>query len=95
MTEVVDIGGLRVTLADTAGLRDTQDPVEVDGVERSRQRAAVADLVLVVADRCAADRLSTVEYKGLIVANKADLPAAWDETMRSPCRRRRVQGWTT
>jgi tRNA modification GTPase len=78
VTEVVDIGGLRVTLADTAGLRDTQDPVEVYGVERSRQSAAVADLVLVVADR-SKPKVQHVEYKGLTVANKSDLPPAWDD----------------
>jgi tRNA modification GTPase len=78
VTEVGDIAGLRVTLADTAGLRDTQDPVEVHGVERSRQSAAVADLVLVVADR-SKPKFQRVEYKGLTVANKSDLPPAWDD----------------
>jgi tRNA modification GTPase len=51
VTEVVDVDGLRVTLIDTAGLRDTTDPVEVEGVARSRQAIAVADLVLAVDDR--------------------------------------------
>ena len=78
VTEVVDIGGLRVTLADTAGLRDTGDPVEVQGVERSRQSATVADLVLIVVDHSKPMR-QTIEYKGLIVANKSDLPAAWND----------------
>jgi tRNA modification GTPase len=78
VTEVVDIGGLRVTLADTAGLRDTHDPVEALGVERSRQSAAVADLVLVVIDRSQPLRQAT-EYKGLIVASKSDLPPAWHD----------------
>ena len=36
VTEVVDIDGLRVTLVDTAGLRDTDDPVEVEGVARAQ-----------------------------------------------------------
>ena len=80
VTEVVDIGGLRVTLADTAGLRETFDPIEGIGVERSRQTAAVADLVVTVVDR-AAPRSITADYKGLVVANKADLPAAWDDPL--------------
>jgi tRNA modification GTPase len=78
VTEVVDIAGLRVTLADTAGLRETDDPVEVLGVERSRQSAAGADLVLRVVDR-SEPRCLMADYKGLIVANKADLPPAWDD----------------
>jgi tRNA modification GTPase len=79
VTEVVDIAGLRITLADTAGLHETSDPVEVLGVERSRQSAAVADLVLTVIDRSRRRELNA-DYKGLIVASKADLPAAWDDS---------------
>jgi tRNA modification GTPase len=41
-----DLGGLPVTLVDTAGLRDSEDPVEQEGVARARARAAAADLVL-------------------------------------------------
>ena len=78
VTEVVDFCGLRVTLADTAGLRDTLDPAEVHGVERSRQSAAIADLVLMVVDR-SKPKTQMVEYKGLTVANKSDLPPAWND----------------
>src|SRR4029078_5302565 len=46
VTEVVDIEGLRVTLVDTAGLRDTSDPIELEGVERSRHARAASDVVL-------------------------------------------------
>jgi tRNA modification GTPase len=46
VTEVVDLDGLRITLVDTAGLRDAADPVEAEGVSRSMQSVAVADLVL-------------------------------------------------
>jgi tRNA modification GTPase len=77
VTEVVDVEGLRVTLVDTAGLRDARDPIEFEGVERSRQALAISDLVLTVVDR-SRERREITEYKGLIVANKADLPAAWD-----------------
>lgn len=41
-----DLGGLPVTFVDTAGLRDTSDPVELEGMARARRRAAEADLVL-------------------------------------------------
>ena len=41
-----DLGGLPVVLVDTAGLRDTVDPVEAEGVARTRRRIETADLVL-------------------------------------------------
>ena len=46
VTETIDIEGLRVTLVDTAGLRDTDDPIEREGVARAAAAGDVADLVL-------------------------------------------------
>ena len=84
VTETVDLEGLRVTLVDTAGVRDTHDIVESEGVARSVGAAKVADLLLVVCD--ASDRSTfdpalllaeTSKAKMLLVANKSDLPRAW------------------
>src|SRR5262245_3481897 len=85
VTELVDIDGVRVTLVDTAGLRTVRDVVEAEGVERARQSAAVADLVLHVEDRSrprasGIGRPGVDDRKVLCVANKSDLPAAWHES---------------
>jgi tRNA modification GTPase len=42
----LDLAGLPVTFLDTAGIRETDDPVEREGVRRARERAAGADLIL-------------------------------------------------
>ena len=46
----LDLGGWPVTLLDTAGIRESDDPVEMEGVRRARERAQGADLVLWVVD---------------------------------------------
>jgi tRNA modification GTPase len=83
----IPVGGVPVTLIDTAGIRETADPVEREGVRRSREIVAAADLVLFVLDgsRAAseADRAAYEEIAGrphLLLLNKADLPAAEEGT---------------
>jgi tRNA modification GTPase len=68
-TRVV-LGGVPVTLVDTAGLRDATDPIEAEGVRRARSRAAAADLVLTVVE---AGSSFVGDTGGLLVANKSDL----------------------
>ena len=46
----LDLAGYPVTVIDTAGIRETDDPVEQEGVRRARARAAEADLVLWMSD---------------------------------------------
>jgi tRNA modification GTPase len=70
VTEVVDLDGLRVTLVDTAGLREAADIIEAEGVARSAQAQSVADLVLVVVDE---DEPIVVHAKHVVVQNKCDL----------------------
>jgi len=70
VTEAVDIHGVRVTLVDTAGLRDTADAVEAEGVSRSWLAQRAADLVLVVVDE---DDPVTPDAKHFVVQSKSDL----------------------
>ncbi len=71
----LDLGGVLATLVDTAGLRDTDDAIEAEGVRRARLRIADADLVLAVVD---AAKPVTVAHEGvaLVIANKIDLAPA-------------------
>jgi tRNA modification GTPase len=82
LSEQAEIEGLSVTLVDTAGIRDTDDEVEREGVARARGAASVADLRLVVIDGSrpldVADRaLLDTPAPRVIVVSKCDLPAAW------------------
>lgn len=71
------LGGLPVQLADTAGLRDTQDDVEREGVRRAQDWAASADIVVSVRDRSTNSKF--VEWSPcdeqiiIYVGNKSDL----------------------
>jgi tRNA modification GTPase len=69
-TRVV-LGGVPVTLVDTAGLRETGDEIEAEGVRRARARAAAADLVIAVEE--AGCTRSFPDHPGVLVANKVDL----------------------
>jgi tRNA modification GTPase len=72
----LDLGGYPVALADTAGLRDSDDPVESEGIRRARARAEAADLKLVLFDASAppdAASLTLLDERTIAVANKSDL----------------------
>jgi tRNA modification GTPase len=71
----LELGGVPVTLVDTAGLRETGDAVEAEGVRRARARAASADLVVSVHDIRAGigDASAPGCVREVRVANKADL----------------------
>jgi len=58
VTEHLNVNGLAVTVADTAGLRETKDPVETIGIQRAAQTMAQADLIVWVID---AQRVGDVE----------------------------------
>ena len=79
----LDLDGYPVTLLDTAGIRDSSDPIEQEGVRRARARAADADLVLWVADASCFEELAlSTGHDSLraaatwVIANKSDLLSA-------------------
>ena len=76
----VSLKGLPTEIVDTAGLRDTIDPIEIIGIERTRAAIADADLALVLVETDAAvpDRLLRelpALLPRIIVRNKVDVTA--------------------
>ncbi|BCX16764.1 MAG: tRNA modification GTPase MnmE [Geminicoccaceae bacterium] len=76
----LELDGMPVTIVDTAGLRETADPVEAIGIARAKERAERADLALLVLDATAAPS-SAEGFPGregdrLVVVNKVDAAAA-------------------
>lgn len=79
------LGGVPLRLVDTAGVRETADPIELEGVRRAREKALAADLVLLVVDAsqpltaedCMAMELAPPE-RTVLVLNKSDLPPGCD-----------------
>jgi tRNA modification GTPase len=70
----LNLGGYLVQAADTAGLRETADPIEAEGVRRALAQADASDLVLLLCD----GTVPYTDYPGvapdLAVWNKSDLP---------------------
>src|SRR5713226_8542272 len=71
----LDLDGYPVTVIDTAGIRETDDPVEQEGVRRARLRAAEADLVLWLADASHEEISKEGAAPVWTVRNKIDLDA--------------------
>jgi tRNA modification GTPase len=73
----IDLAGYPVVLADTAGLRDSADIIEQEGLRRALKRAEEAELRLFVVDACRSEDASgAAAWPGpdtLLVANKIDL----------------------
>jgi tRNA modification GTPase len=85
ITESVEIEGIPVDLVDTAGVRESLDAIEREGVSRALRATEVTDLVLLVLDVSRAlddeDRQLLTRTEGrerVVVLNKTDRPAVWD-----------------
>ena len=75
-----ELAGVPVTFVDTAGLRDTRDPVEAAGVARARELAAGADVVLALEDGSRPREVLPGDLspeRTVRLRTKADLPAVW------------------
>ncbi len=91
--ETANIRGLPVVFIDTAGLRESHDEIEIEGIRRSRESLAQAELILHVLDASEpwtdADQNYFAEFAGkktILVRNKTDLPVKLKlpETARVP-----------
>lgn len=88
--ETIRIGAVVLHLYDTAGLRDTEDPVEKIGIDRAMKQAQASALILAVfdsSDHISDDDLMVIARthgkRTIAVLNKSDLPSALDmETIR-------------
>ncbi len=78
--EVINLRGIPLRLVDTAGMRDAEDAVEREGIERTRQQIASAELVIEVVDASIAqDGEMSVDHPRVVrVLNKCDLDAHAD-----------------
>jgi len=79
LRENVNLDGLPVTLVDTAGLRESADPVEKIGIERAWQALAHAELVLFLVD----DRAGVTDADGALLARVP--PGAEVIVLRNKC----------
>ena len=75
----MDLGGYPVVLSDTAGLRETGDVIEAEGIRRATRRAGDADLKLALFDHAAAPDATTlahVDARTIVVLTKDDAGTA-------------------
>ena len=89
--ENVKVGQLLLRVTDTAGLRDTNDPIEQAGIDRAMAEANASSLILAVFDGSTPlgeeDMLvlaRTAGHRAVAILNKSDLPHACDDAKLTP-----------
>src|SRR6266704_3030148 len=94
LTETINMDGVPLRFADTAGVRQTADRIERIGVMRTFETLSEADLALVVLDGAAVlndddrqvlEKASRIPY--LVIVNKTDLPQMIDDSALDGARR--------
>ncbi len=85
--EMIALRGIPFRVVDTAGLRDTEDAIELEGVDRARRAIERADVVLRVIDGASREGLgdSPAAPDEMLVFNKSDLAASDGEGLRISC----------
>lgn len=84
----LNLEGYLVTLYDTAGIRETTDSIELEGIKRTHNKAKASDIILYVADACRKETFNTSDYgiesneQTILCANKCDL--VQENTISSP-----------
>ncbi|MFO7810240.1 MAG: tRNA uridine-5-carboxymethylaminomethyl(34) synthesis GTPase MnmE [Candidatus Delongbacteria bacterium] len=72
--EKIEVHGYLLRIFDTAGIRETSDMIESEGISRSRKILEEADIVLQIIDSTNADKVTGIQVRNLIkVYNKCDL----------------------
>lgn len=83
----LDIAGFPFILADTAGLRESKDTIEQEGIRRAHHRAEQADILLAVFDGTSPildpATKTTLNARSIALINKADDPKSSDATLQS------------
>jgi tRNA modification GTPase len=83
--ESIEIAGVRMRISDTAGMIETADRVELEGIRRSKEKLEHADIVIFILDSSVPvsprdERIfvGIKDKKVVIAVNKSDLPPAWE-----------------
>ncbi len=97
VTAETALDGWPIRFADTAGIREQAEPIEAAGIESAKSQFAAADCRILVFDRCvppddAARALLASWPDAIVVANKCDLPDAWEAALPAAALRTSVIG---
>ena len=90
--QAVQLGDIRLNLFDTAGLRQTQDAIEAEGIRRSWKKLEEAGLILAVFDGSEPPTREDLELAqrcagrpAIALVNKEDKPTRFDPELVAPC----------
>ncbi|HZJ88801.1 MAG TPA: tRNA uridine-5-carboxymethylaminomethyl(34) synthesis GTPase MnmE [Sphaerochaeta sp.] len=77
----LEVGGIPIRLYDTAGLRESEDLIEREGIVRTERLIGDADLVVHLVDVTDIDRVPEADERTIVVYNKSDLGSSPEGTL--------------